>query len=83
MGGQAMIRQLEPCESCGDDTAAGTALYAGRREATDPKGRRIFLCAPCAELAVAARRREPLSEEDRRKLESGAAVFGSFAPGGH
>jgi len=24
-----------------------------------------------------------LSEEDRRKLESGAAVFGSFAPGGH
>ena len=24
-----MIRQLEPCESCGDDTAAGTPLYSG------------------------------------------------------
>ena len=78
-----MIRQLEPCESCGDDTAAGTALYPGRREATDANGRRIFLCQPCAERVVAARRGEPLSEEDRRKLERGAAVFGSFAPGGH
>ena len=83
MGGQATIRQLEPCESCGDDTAAGTALYAGRREATAAKGRRLFLCEPCAERVVAARRGAPMSEEDRRKLESGAAVFGSFAPGGH
>jgi hypothetical protein len=43
----------------------------------------VFLCEPCAELAVAARRGQPMSDEDRRKLESGAAVFGSFAPGGH
>jgi len=78
-----MIRQLEHCESCGDETAAGTALYPGRREATDAKGRRVFLCEPCAERVVAARRGAPMSEEDRRKLESGTAVFGSFAPGGH
>lgn len=78
-----MIRQLEFCESCGDDTAAGTPLYPGRREATDANGRRTFLCGLCVERVVAARRREPLSDEDRRKLESGAAVFGAFAPGGH
>jgi hypothetical protein len=78
-----MIRQLEPCESCGDETATGTALYTERREVTDPTGRRTFLCGPCAERVVVARRRETLSEEDRRKLEGGAAVFGSFAPGGH
>ncbi len=78
-----MIRQLEPCESCGEDTAAGTPLYSDRREVTDAKGQRTFLCAPCVERVVDARRREPLSDEDRRKLESGAAVFGAFAPGGH
>jgi hypothetical protein len=78
-----MIRQLEPCESCGDDTAAGTALYPDRREVTDAKGQRTFVCGPCVERVVAARRPEPLSDEDRRKLESGAAVFGAFAPGGH
>jgi len=78
-----MIRQLEPCESCDDETGAGSALYAERREVTDPTGRRTFLCGPCAERVVVARRRESLSEEDRRKLESGAAVFGAFAPGGH
>jgi len=78
-----MIHQLEPCESCGDDTAAGSPLYPGRRAATDANGRRAFLCEPCVERVVAARRGEPLSDEDRRKLESGAAVFGAFAPGGH
>ena len=78
-----MIRQLESCESCGDDTAAGTPLHTDRRAVTDAKGQRTFLCGPCVERVVAARRAEPLSDEDRRKLESGAAVFGSFAPGGH
>ena len=57
-----MIRQLEPCESCGDDTAAGTPLYSGRREVTDAKGKRTFLCGPCAEGVVAARRRKPVMQ---------------------
>ena len=78
-----MVRQVEPCVSCGDDTAAGTPLYAGRHMAGDADGRRLFLCGPCMDQMVAGRRRDGLTDEDRRKLENAAAVFGAFAPGGH
>jgi hypothetical protein len=78
-----MVRQIEPCMSCGDDTSVGTPLYSGRHQATDSNGRRVFLCASCNEEMIAGRRREPLTDEDRRKLEQAAAVFGAFAPGGH
>ena len=78
-----MTRQVEACMSCGDDTAPGTPLYSDRHVATDPGGARLFLCATCTGQLVAYRRREPLTDEDRRKLENAAAVFGAFAPGGH
>jgi hypothetical protein len=78
-----MIRQSEVCESCGEETAVGSPLYAERRVVTDVAGRRTYICSPCTGRIVASRRPEPLSDEDRRALESGAAAFGSFAPGGH
>jgi hypothetical protein len=78
-----MIRQLEVCEACGEETAVGSPLYSDRRVVTDPTGRRTFVCSSCTRRIVAARRQEPLSDEDRQRLESGAAAFGAFAPGGH
>jgi hypothetical protein len=78
-----MIRQVEVCESCGDDTGPGTPLYSDRRIATDAAGHRRYLCAPCAQRMASPPRRQGMSDEERRKLESAAALFGGFVPGGH
>jgi hypothetical protein len=79
-----MGRQPEPCSVCGDDTAAGSPHYSDRRIFADGTGRPVFLCATCAERAVAARRKGGgMTDDERRELEKGAAVFGAFAPGGH
>ena len=77
-----MIRQVEPCESCGDDTGPGTPLFAERRTATDPADHRRYLCAPCAERLVSTPNRAGMTDEERRKLDSAAALFGGFVLGG-
>jgi hypothetical protein len=78
-----MGRQTEPCSVCGEDTSAGSPLYSDRRVFVRHPAPPAFLCSVCAARAVAERRRSGMTEDERRELEKGAAVFGAFAPGGH
>jgi hypothetical protein len=42
-----------------------------------------YLCSLCAQRATGSREVHEMTDEQRRKLENAAFVFGSFAPGGH
>ena len=73
----------EPCSVCGEDTSLGHASYFGRREAIAPDGRPRFFCAECHARNRPERRNE-LSDEERRRLDDHAAMFGlAFNATGH
>jgi hypothetical protein len=78
-----MARQTEPCNTCGENTAAGSTHYSDRRVIDDDGAGTAFQCSTCAAQAAASRRHSPMTDAERRELEKGAAVFGAFAPGGH
>ena len=44
-----MTQIVEPCESCGEDTDAGSANFIGRRRISTPAGALAFLCSDCDE----------------------------------
>lgn len=67
---------------CGVDTALGRAEYIDRREA-QPEGRHLYLCADCFARSRPGRRGE-LSEDERRRLDDHAFMFGiAFNATGH
>jgi hypothetical protein len=73
----------EPCAVCGDDTALGRAEYIGRREAVAKDGTPRFLCGDCEARSRPGRRHE-LSDEQRRRMDEHALMFGlAFNPTGH
>ena len=78
-----MSSPAQPCVSCGEETAAGTPLYSDRRVSSAANSHPFYLCVLCAEQLVTGRLRAPLTDEERRRLESAAALFGGFVPGGH
>lgn len=39
--------KVEPCVSCGEETASGSAFYSDRREAKTPEGAPYFVCSEC------------------------------------
>jgi hypothetical protein len=73
----------EPCVVCGEETGLGHAQYLGRREVKGRDGSARFLCAECQARSRPARRHE-LSDEERRRLDEHAAMFGlAFNATGH
>ena len=77
-----MARQPEPCVSCDEDTSVGSPFYSDRF--VDRSGSvASYLCSLCAERARGSREVHEMTDDQRRKLENAAFVFGSFAPGGH
>jgi hypothetical protein len=66
----------EQCVSCGEETAVGTPLFAGRRRIERPGASAAFLCEPCDERLAASRGRRSLTEEEaRRVVDGGSAVM--------
>jgi hypothetical protein len=78
----SVTRQPEPCISCGEDTSAGTPFFSDRLVDRSGNEER-YLCSLCAQRAKGSHKIHEMSEEERKKLENAAFVFGSFAPGGH
>ena len=79
-----MVKQLEPCTACGEDTAVGSSLFSDRFVA-HRAGKTRYLCAICA--ASARGSREVHSDEEREReqdrLERAAFGYGVVATGGH
>jgi hypothetical protein len=73
----------EPCAGCGEETAAGSAFFSDRRQATRTDGARTFLCSDCLRRAHAARKGEPLTDADLRVIaDNGLMVGVGFLGGG-
>ena len=76
-----MTQRTEPCLSCHEDTSTGSTLYSDRlvdRSRAEPR----YLCSVCVRHATGSREVHEMTDDVRKKLESGAFAFGSFAPGG-
>ncbi len=79
-----MTRQPEPCEACGEDTAAGTPLFSDRLDVDRGDGSLVYLCSFCAgQVRAGGHEVHEMTDEQREKLERAAFAFGAFAPGGH
>jgi hypothetical protein len=78
-----MSKQPEACESCGQDTAAGSLFYSDRRVLDGDGFSRRYLCSSCAEAVVHGRKHVAMTDKERHALEEGASAFGVFLPGGH
>lgn len=72
----------EPCAGCGEETATGSVFYSDRRETTRTGGARAFLCSDCVGSAHAARKGEPLSDEDLRIIADNGLMVGVGLLGG-
>jgi hypothetical protein len=64
----------EPCVVCGEETGIGSPYYSSRR-AVVSKGAEAFLCSDCEARSHPGRRHE-LTDEQRRKLDESALMFG-------
>jgi hypothetical protein len=65
----------DPCASCGESTAIGRPLFAGRRVIDHDDGR-IYLCATCDEETARSRRGRRLSAEEVRRLVDNGSMAG-------
>lgn len=71
-----MTDVAEPCVRCGEETAAGTFLFAGRRRIEQRGSPTRFLCEQCGEQLVASRSGKRLTDEEiRRIVDGGSAVM--------
>jgi hypothetical protein len=71
-----METEQDPCAECGRGTAAGTIGFSDRRVVEREDLSRGFLCGDCQAAIVAARRGEPLSDDEvRRRIDSGVAAM--------
>jgi hypothetical protein len=41
--------KVEPCLSCGEETAVGSVFFSDRYEGVGPDGKEFFVCAECLE----------------------------------
>ena len=68
----------EPCEVCGEETAAGSVFFSDRRVVEHDDGSTAFVCTLCDQQIAAARHGQPLDDEQLRRLldqGSGAGIF--------
>jgi hypothetical protein len=56
---------LEPCLSCGEETAIGSVFYSDRSAVDRPDGTRGYLCSACSARLRSAGYHEGLSEVRR------------------
>ncbi len=62
---------VEPCDSCGEDTAVGSPLFFDRHTIERPDGSRSFLCSLCV---AESRKRRPsrMDASDQDTIASNA-----------
>ncbi len=72
----------EPCMACGEETAAGSPFYADRRRVQRGDGTVLFLCSDCIARATSGQR-VGLTDEQARRLDEGAAMFGVWVTSPH
>jgi NMD protein affecting ribosome stability and mRNA decay len=73
----------EPCVVCGDETMIGSPYFSSRRQVAGPGAAAAFLCSDCEARSHPSRRHE-LSDEERRRLNEHALMFGiAFNATGH
>jgi hypothetical protein len=79
-----MVKQLEACTACGEDTSVGSPFFSDRFVA-QKAGKTRYLCSLCAASARGSREvhSDEERERDRERLERAAFAYGSFAKGGH
>jgi uncharacterized protein YlaI len=74
---------IEPCAVCGEDTSLGRPMFEARRGTQRRNGTRVFLCSDC-QARTDPERRHQFSEEERRRLDEHAGLFGiAFNATGH
>jgi hypothetical protein len=66
---------LEPCRSCGEETAIGSVFFFDRVEATSPDGRRYFICSECRKPVRAEARGVDMSDPEVYLAITAAAQF--------
>ena len=62
----------EPCARCGDETAAGSVLFAGRRRVELAAGARVFFCGVCDERVAHPSGQRLTDDEVLRAVEGGS-----------
>jgi len=79
-----VVKQLEACTTCGEDTSVGSSLFSDRFVA-HKDGKTGYLCALCAAAARGSREvhSDEERERDRQRLERAAFGYGVVAKGGH
>ena len=70
------------CMGCGEETAAGTVLFAGRHDIDVPGAPRTYLCDECYAKARAAKGGE-LSDEDLKTIAGNGFMIAMGFFGGH
>jgi hypothetical protein len=72
----------QPCLNCGDETAPGSFLYAGRHELDVEGAPKVYLCEECYGKARAAKGGE-LTDADMRVIARNGVMMGAgFLAGG-
>jgi hypothetical protein len=66
---------VEPCLSCGEETAIGSIFYSDRFEGTSPDGRRFFVCSECRKRVHAQAGGVDMSDPDVYLSMVAAAQF--------
>ena len=65
----------EPCEVCGEETAAGSVFFSDRRVVQHADGSTAFVCTLCDQQIAAAHHGQSLDDEQlRRLLDQGLGV---------
>ena len=72
---------VEPCVSCGEETAIGSVFFSDRRSVARPGGTPLFLCSECQARAHQARKGKPLTDAEviavtERGKVAGVPYFG-------
>lgn len=73
----------EPCIRCGDETAAGSRLFPGRRAIPDvgSENATVHLCGHCQEDVHRMRKVAHLSDSELRRLIDEGAIAGQTYAG--
>jgi hypothetical protein len=72
---------LEPCLTCGEETAVGSVFFSDRSTIDLGDGQLAFLCSLCGSRIRASRKGEPLTDEEVRNLvRNGTSIALGWRP---
>ena len=69
---------VEPCLSCGEETAAGSIFYSDRHEVELKDGTRGYLCSECVRRIRSAGHRQGPTDADlaqQAKIAGGLSMY--------